>query len=610
MAKLSDYIKYSPKQQQVADLVGSGKIILIGGKKYGGKSYGLGNMAMETAMRYPGIKVTISRSVREQLTENFWNSMLTRFPKNVFGYKTNAQDRAWYFHNKSLIKFTAFQYEKDMKKGRGVGSDVFLVDEIQDYTPKQIRAMIIHTRDTGGYTGEKPFHPTFIGSFNPGGVSHYWIKYHAVKPDYSKWEIDELKLKDKYQFIQFGMDDNTMLTNAQREEYDLQLSVLPEAELRAMRDGDMDSFDGQFFEEWNPLKHIVKPFEIPSHWIRKIGFDKGGGSEKHPSVMLFGAQDPDTLKVYIYKELVVVGSLPFLVTKIKDNTDSERITEWLADPQIFKDYTDDGHILSEYFHNRSIPFEPANNKREEGWTIVKAWLYHSEEQEPMLQVFDNCHYLIETLPIMEYSKSIRANKEDLNTRGLDDACLVGETLVMTDKGEIPIKNIKIGDKVLTRKGFKKVLASGCTGVKEVEDFRIGNNFIQCTDTHKIITDTDKIEIFLFPEQTGWYYFLKDGKVCKGNIGMTKFNRSMRKGRALVYNITVEDEHEFYANGILVSNCDALRYLLTSGYSYPTPQMIEYSNRVVQPQITVPNLRPTYNLSYNSVYKPRLSRAHY
>ena len=28
----------------------------------------------------------------------------------------------------------------------------------------------------------------------------------------------------------------------------------------------------------------------------------------------------------------------------------------------------------------------------------------------------------------------------------------------------------------------------------------------------------------------------------------------------VYNLTVEGAHEYYANGILVSNCDAIRYL--------------------------------------------------
>jgi hypothetical protein len=31
----------------------------------------------------------------------------------------------------------------------------------------------------------------------------------------------------------------------------------------------------------------------------------------------------------------------------------------------------------------------------------------------------------------------------------------------------------------------------------------------------------------------------------------------------VYNLTVEDQHEYYANGILVANCDALRYFFVN-----------------------------------------------
>jgi len=32
------------------------------------------------------------------------------------------------------------------------------------------------------------------------------------------------------------------------------------------------------------------------------------------------------------------------------------------------------------------------------------------------------------------------------------------------------------------------------------------------------------------------------------------------GIAAVFNLTVEGEHEYFANGVLVSNCDAARYL--------------------------------------------------
>ncbi len=35
------------------------------------------------------------------------------------------------------------------------------------------------------------------------------------------------------------------------------------------------------------------------------------------------------------------------------------------------------------------------------------------------------------------------------------------------------------------------------------------------------------------------------------------------GAEPVYNLTVAGAHEYYANGILVHNCDALRYVVSS-----------------------------------------------
>lgn len=44
----------------------------------------------------------------------------------------------------------------------------------------------------------------------------------------------------------------------------------------------------------------------------------------------------------------------------------------------------------------------------------------------------------------------------------DDHCFIAGTLVATINGDVPIESVKVGDLVLTRKGYKKVLASGAT----------------------------------------------------------------------------------------------------------------------------------------------------
>ncbi|HXI14812.1 MAG TPA: hypothetical protein VNM48_00475 [Chloroflexota bacterium] len=43
----------------------------------------------------------------------------------------------------------------------------------------------------------------------------------------------------------------------------------------------------------------------------------------------------------------------------------------------------------------------------------------------------------------------------------------------------------------------------------------------------------------------------------------------------MYNLTVQGEHEFYANGILTHNCDAMRYLVATldGVNQSEPGLI-------------------------------------
>ena len=52
------------------------------------------------------------------------------------------------------------------------------------------------------------------------------------------------------------------------------------------------------------------------------------------------------------------------------------------------------------------------------------------------------------------------------------------------------KNIKIGDYVLTRKGYKKVIDSRCTGLKKVNKYKITNKYLTCTSNHNVITSLE------------------------------------------------------------------------------------------------------------------------
>ena len=68
------------------------------------------------------------------------------------------------------------------------------------------------------------------------------------------------------------------------------------------------------------------------------------------------------------------------------------------------------------------------------------------------------------------------------------SCLVGDTQVMTDKGNKAIKDIEAGDKVLTRYGYSKVTLKQSKGIKEVYAVGFGKkNRIIATGDHRIYT---------------------------------------------------------------------------------------------------------------------------
>lgn len=69
-----------------------------------------------------------------------------------------------------------------------------------------------------------------------------------------------------------------------------------------------------------------------------------------------------------------------------------------------------------------------------------------------------------------------------------DACFIAGTLIETDKGSIPIEAIKVGDEILTRKGFKKVLNAGFTGMRKTVDLILSCGIILTgTKNHPIYT---------------------------------------------------------------------------------------------------------------------------
>lgn len=74
--------------------------------------------------------------------------------------------------------------------------------------------------------------------------------------------------------------------------------------------------------------------------------------------------------------------------------------------------------------------------------------------------------------------------------GFSVCCFEGNTLIATDRGDVPIKDIKVGDMVLTAKGFRKVTHTMNQGVKDCIKVNVEGSEILCTPDHRFIDSFD------------------------------------------------------------------------------------------------------------------------
>jgi phage terminase large subunit-like protein len=113
-----------------------------------------------------------------------------------------------------------------------------------------------------------------------------------------------------------------------------------------------------------------------------------------------------------------------------------------------------------------------------------------------------------------------------------DACLVAGTLVTTAGGQVPIERVRAGDMVWTRAGWRQVRHAGMT-CSDAETFtvEIGDG--------RALTGTAEHPVWVLGR--GWT-----------PLGLLR--RPRPADRQPVYNLEVEGQPEFFANGLLVHNC--------------------------------------------------------
>ena len=373
-----------------------------GGARGPGKSHGIfAQLTLDDCQRLK-IKGLFLRQTGKSADESFQDLVDTVLVGRVT-YRYNSSRGILKFPNGSKVILGGFENEDDIDKYVGIQYDVIAVEERNQLTGEKILKLKGSLRSV-----KKGWRARMYSSFNPGNIGHNDVKQTFVIPYQQGTE-------NRTRFVPSTYKDNPYL----KPEYVEYLDSLPGALGKAWREGNFDTFEGQYFTEWNHDQHVIEPFAIPESYKRFRAYDHG---REAPASCGWYAVDYDG-RVFKYREFYQRGlDVDQIATEIKRLSEGENYEYSVADPSIFANigYTDKygGQTIAETFARYGIIFHPASNRRVDGWTLMHQYLRWTEFTQPKLQVFKTCLNTIRTIPSLIHDEH---KPEDCDTKGEDHA---------------------------------------------------------------------------------------------------------------------------------------------------------------------------------------------
>jgi len=411
-------------QARLADVDDGPFWIGLGGARGPGKSHAImAQTLLDDCQRYPGLKVLFLRKVKRSAAESMED--LTR--RVLHGVQhTRTADRIT-LPNSSRMLHGGYNNEDDIDKYLGIEYDEIDLEEGTQISEAKMTMIRGSCRST-----IPGFRSRIYMSTNPGGVGHgWWKKYMIGGCDF---------LGSKTIFIPSTYRDNPFLAQDYRD----YLEAIPGQLGRAWRDGDFDVFAGQAFPQFDASKHVVAPFQIPDNWYRWRGIDEGYTA---PWCCLWAARDPDTRRIYIYREAYAKQlTIRQQAERIKDMTlENEFIGMTYADPAMWTQKNMEGIISSsadEYMRN-GIPLTKADNKRIAGKRKMDGLLASKPDGLPGIIIFSNCVNLIEQLENLPVDPN---RPEDVDTDAEDHAYDAGRYLLSNVEAGVSMEENKSRNK--------------------------------------------------------------------------------------------------------------------------------------------------------------------
>jgi hypothetical protein len=403
-------------------LAATEKEVFYGGARGGGKSYSLIVDCLRDCDKPDHVALVLRRTMPElrDLIRHSQRLYPTAYP----GAKWREQQNEWTFPSGARIEFGYAESTADALRYQGRAYTWIGVDELPQYPDPQIWTELRGSLRTGSDI------KTYMrATGNPGNVGSAWVKEMFIDPapPNTRFEVGVETPNGKSvftrRFIPASLFDNPHLMKT--DDYLVMLSSLPETKRRQWLDGDWDAWDGAAFPEFRREIHVVKPFEIPTSWVRFRACDWGYSS---PACCLWFAVDYDN-NLYVYKELYVNGSTgrkyqaDTFAQKVREMEKGERVLYGVLDSSVWSKRGDIGPSIVDTMKENGCHWRPSDrspNSRKNGKMEVHRRLHVRDLQDgkpkPSLFFFDNCRQVIKDLPTLPLDEN---DPEDVDTKAID-----------------------------------------------------------------------------------------------------------------------------------------------------------------------------------------------
>lgn len=392
---LAGYVP-QPKQLEfhglcrLADSVDEIEDLGYGGARGGGKTHcGFAQIAIDDCHKWDGLSVLFLREKAGSAEES-----MQKLCTKILPYVPHRPTRTIiYFPNNSSIKIGHFQYEKDINQYLSLEYDVIFVEQAEQLSQSKLEEI-----KTVNRTSIAGFKPRMYYTFNPGGISHQYLKKKFINP----WREGK---ETTTRFIFANVNDNKRVDKF----YRAKLENLTGWKRDAWLDGSWDIYAGQFFDNFSFPDHVEDLNRWPD--FKEAGCEFWCALDygfKHWTVCyLFTEYDG---VIYCLDEFAARKQL------ISTNCESihEMLARWglevgdllnfVAGTDVFAKKGDTGECFADEFDKHGISLRAANTARKAGWGKILQLLGDKKQDIPAsLKISSRCPGLIERLPALMHN---------------------------------------------------------------------------------------------------------------------------------------------------------------------------------------------------------------